>query len=181
MNRKTKFSKLDVYHRVLLFVFLFIFLFSYILLPNANGASLEGAIHVRNEVELRNAVNNAPSNVPVAIIFDASITLTNTLYIPVGKLITLTCNDPVNSYLLVGPNNQSTITVVGGGGLTLDGIVVTHNAGVSGSGVTVHFGGTLILSDGTISGNTAARGGGVYNAGFFKMIGGEISNNCVFY
>jgi hypothetical protein len=90
-------------------------------------------------------------------------------------------------------------------GLMIDGIIITHENGDNGQGILVNEGGTLIMLDGEISGNTNPRGrgggvainpggvfelvggvildntatggGGVYNEGVFEMTGGKISNN----
>jgi len=61
--------------------------------------------------------------------------------------------------------------------LRLDGIIVTHRSRVSGCGVNVTSGGTLILASGMIFNNTVSEGGGVANYGNFTMIGGAVSNN----
>ena len=55
---------------------------------------------------------------------------------------------------------------------------ITHTAGMTGSGVNVLSGGVFHMYGGSISGNTADNGGGVYMAGGqFTMYGGEISGN----
>ena len=63
--------------------------------------------------------------------------------------------------------------------MRIEGIIVTHNytknSWDTGVGVYVTSGGTLIMSDGKISGNHV--GVFVYYGGAFSMIGGEISNN----
>jgi hypothetical protein len=145
---------------------------------------------VKNEIELRNAINNAPSKTSIIITLDTDISLSSALVISANKDITLTGNKVIGYYKLIGVDGESTISVDGGGMLKLDGIVITHEKDKAGSGVTVDSGGTLILYSGEISGNTvygrgmpalvggySSYGGGVYNSGAFEMYGGKISGN----
>jgi len=143
---------------------------------------------ISNEVELRNAVKNAAGSSVIAL--DKDITLTEPLVIPAKKDVTLTSNNDNDKFFkLIGANNQTTIMVNDGGALTLAGIVVTHNSGSTGRGVTVNQGGKLTMSMGIIAGNIIPSerifvgdkdredGGGVYNCGSFSMSGGLIANN----
>jgi hypothetical protein len=162
----------------------------------SNGASLENTVHVKNEAELKNAINNTPTGGSTTIAIDNDITLTSyekgdsiynyqvaTLIIPANKDITLTSNRVNGFYKLIGAVNMSTIFVGGGGVLRLDGVIVTHKSGVIGCGVHVlHDGGMLYLYSGEISGNTVKSpfsGGGVLisNGGTFIMSGGKITDN----
>ena len=55
---------------------------------------------------------------------------------------------------------------------------ITHTAGMTGSGVNVLSGGEFHMYGGSISGNTADNGGGVYmGGGQFTMYGGSITKN----
>ncbi|MDR2202796.1 MAG: hypothetical protein LBE76_00510 [Nitrososphaerota archaeon] len=165
-----------------------------------SGASLENAVHVKNEAELKNAINNAPDGKPITIALDNDITLTSyeeqsytynyqvaALIIPADKDITLTSNRSNGFYKLIGAveteNHMDTILVGGGGILRLDGIIVTHKNGFLGRGVhiqSIGSDGVLYLYSGEISGNTVKSpfsGGGVSNVGTFIMSGGKISGN----
>jgi predicted outer membrane repeat protein len=137
---------------------------------------------VSNEMELRNAVNNAVGTTVIALGND--ITLTEQLVIPVNKDITLTSNKESGSYkligtsyneygVIVGGSSVSTITVESNGTLKFDGVSVTHTDTRLGYVITVNENGKLILCNGLIS----SKIGGVYNIGTFLMQGGEISNN----
>lgn len=132
-------------------------------------------IVVKNEIELGKAVKTAPDNKTLYVIgLSDSIALKKSLEIPVDKNIVLVSVGGV--WKLVGPNKQNTIKV--NGLLTIDGIIVTHVTGNSGSGVYVSNDSMFTLLSGAISGNTAEiDGGGVYNEGFFEMSGGEINSN----
>jgi hypothetical protein len=172
----------------LLVVMLFSSLFVGIFVHEVNGASLENAVHVKNEDELKNAINNA-SLKEITIALDNDIILTEALKIIVNKDIILTSNKITGYYKLIGAEGRSTIFVDGGGVLRLDGVIVTHvkNAGAVGGGVYVDTNGMLILYSGEISGNDVidwgdphtptANGGGVFNFGVFERIGGVISGN----
>ena len=76
---------------------------------------------------------------------------------------------------------SNSLVYVNGGSFTLaDGGILTNNMvpSSSGGGVYVNNSGTLTMSGGEISNNTAYTGGGVYlNGGTFTMESGTISNN----
>lgn len=158
----------------------------------------DGLIRVKTASELNEAINNAAVGVPTTIAFTTDIFLGPELTIPTGADITLTSDSKTDFFRLVGWDGQGVIRVMNGGRLTIDGIIVTHEAGSTGLGIIVI--GNLIMVDGKISGNTggvdistsgvfelvggvisdnvAERGSGVYvNEGIFKMSGGKISGN----
>jgi len=119
-------------------------------------------IKVYNEVELREAISAAPNEKGYAIYFMVTeLVFEKPLEIPKGKWIALygVCR-------LVGVDGMDTIIIKNGGALTIRGdIVVTHAEGDSGRGVYVERGGTLVIRGGLIYGNSADKGGGVYNKG----------------
>jgi len=183
MPTKTK-TKFNVHYKKLLIIasLLFVILLTsivvYKLTINGDGS----------EKALRTAINKASSNTPTLITLSSDILLTNSaLEIPVDKDITLVSDKQDGFWKLIGAANQPTISVLGK--LTLEGVIVTHNSGTYGSGVTVNPNGTLILSGGVICNNTVEfiimpdgntggeNGGGVRNMGNFSMVGGVITNN----
>jgi hypothetical protein len=97
----------------------------------SSGTSLENAIHVKNEANLKNAVNNAPDGKSAIISIDSDIVLTESLRIPDNKDIVMTSNKSNGYYKLNGAPNTITITVESGGVLKLDGVIITHVTGVS--------------------------------------------------
>jgi len=120
--------KLDVSHKnmlltslsVIVLVFsLFVCLFA----ESSRGASLENAIHVKNEVELKNAINNTSNSGLVTIALDNDITLTETLTIQGSKDLTLTSNKANGFYKLIGAEYRSTVFVDRDGVLKLDTVV----------------------------------------------------------
>jgi len=166
-------------------------------------ASAASEVVATDESELTNAIGTA-GTVATTIELDADITLTSALIIPANADITLTSGSGLGApYKLIGAAGASTINVVTGGMLTLDGINVTHDPGDTEGemhGVYISSGGKLILKSGEISGNKAALepntldvnnkpmntnldpgnyGAGVYisNGGLFTMNGGEIHDN----
>jgi hypothetical protein len=159
----------------------FVFLFN-VVSPFASGAS---DVIVSNEMELRGAINNAPTKKAFTIALSNDITLTDsTLNIPADKHIVLTSNKAEGYYtitgtaygtsqFIVGELSVSTITVNGAGVLDLDGISVTHAHNYPGYVVSVVENGQFIMHRGLISSNI----GGVHNGGSFLMYGGEISGN----
>jgi len=187
---KPQFSRRTVLGVSLLVVLLLTSLAIGILIIKYRDAYFENAIPVKNEEQLRKAVNNTPSRRAVIIALGKDISLSSKLIIPKNKDITLTSNKAVGYYKLIGADGESTIWVDGNGVLKLDGIIVTHEKDKEGSGITVDPDGKLIMHSGEISGNTvmgigmpsfvggySREGGGVYNKGIFEMYGGKISNN----
>ena len=127
-------------------------------------------VDVFSEVELRDAICAAPYDKPYTIGVVGDIFLEKPLEIPSGKCIMLVGGGGC----LVGCDGMDTIIVRDGGRLTLlFQLVVTHVEGASGRGVYVERGGVFEMSGGTICGNSAVRGGGVYNEGYFELWGGE--------
>ncbi|MDR2707181.1 MAG: hypothetical protein LBB87_00315 [Nitrososphaerota archaeon] len=162
------------------------------MMNGCDGISLEHVIHVKNEDELKNMINNTVNKKSTVVALDNDITLTETLRIPDDKDITITSNKATEYYKLIGAEGKSTVFVDGKGILKLDGIIITHvnhRGPELGGGVYVAEGGWLIMCSGEISGNSASdvgdpfrsasSGGGVYNLGIFDMQGGKISNNIV--
>lgn len=151
--------------------------------PLALGSELSplaASYFAATEADLLAAISAALAGDPTTITLTANITLTATVSIPGGKVIILD-----GSYSLTGAAGSATIRVENGGQLTIDGITVTHIAGEIGRGIDVAINGTLIMSSGAISGNTASGsstsgyGGGVYanSNSVFTMTGGTISDN----
>ena len=145
--------------------------------------SVEEAVHVGSEIELRTAINNTAPNIPLTIALDKDVRLTKgALIVGVDQIIILISGgEVVGGCKLFGVEGVSTIVVEGNGTLKLDGVVVTHTK--PGRGVYVEESGCLILYSGEITGNTIyvreVSGGGVYNLGVFEMYGGKISKNYV--
>jgi uncharacterized repeat protein (TIGR02543 family) len=138
-----------------------------------------------------------------------------------GVLITTSAanlNNPYNFVMSGGSIYNNTATTSGGGVYNsrsifslVGGVIANNTANTNGGGVIVSgTGGDFVMSEGSISNNTAAYGGGVYNndctfslsgsgmilsniannngggvyvtsAGLFVMSGGSISNNIIPY
>jgi hypothetical protein len=137
-----------------------------------------GAIYVKTEAELRNAIHNAVGmSVVIATIEDIYLT-DSALSIPDTANVTLASDSKYGVCKIFGTVGDSVIIVEAGGVLMLDGIVITHESVYGGgNGIVVNSGGTVIMYSGVISGNAVKNGGGVYNSGTFKLCGGKISDN----
>jgi hypothetical protein len=114
-------------HRSMLLASLFVVvllvssLFAGIFMMNiCSGSFLDGAVHVKNEVELKNAINSVPDGKSTTIALGKDITLTEVLKIPVDKDITLKSDKAVGYYKLIGAEGASTIFVDDGGVLRLE-------------------------------------------------------------
>ena len=178
----------SVSHRFLLVVYLLVVvlvssLLVCLFMNDVSGASLENVVHVKDEVELKNAINGTPIGGSTIIALDNDIKLTSyALEIPANKTITLTSNKATGYYRLMSP-----INIASGGILWLDGIIIRPTVKTEKcSGVYVRVGGQFFMYGGEISGHIASSpsdptyvsgGGGVWNYGIFEMYGGEISGN----
>ncbi|AEF86402.1 probable extracellular nuclease [Treponema primitia ZAS-2] len=101
--------------------------------------------------------------------------------------ITLKENLTLTNGNAVSDNGIGGGVYVAGGGLythrfTMDGGIIgrsgdVKNTAANGGGVAVDSGSFFIMNGGTISGNTAGTGCGVYTMGSFTMNGGTISGN----
>jgi predicted outer membrane repeat protein len=145
---------------------------------------------VSNESELATAINSAHTSNTTTITLDRDISLTETLKIPAYRGITLKGN-----YRLIGADGKDTLLVEGAvititgnttnldtspASLTIDGLTVTHNPGEKGRGLLIVGYTTVVLQNGSISGNvTDGFGGGVYvsSQSSFVMNSGNISDN----
>jgi hypothetical protein len=168
----------------LLCVMLVSSLFTCLFVNDSSAASLENVVHVKNETELKNAINNTPNGKPTTITIDNDITLTTTTndansngaavnIIIQNKDITLTSNKANGYYKLIGAANGHVLFIGNGGVLRIDGITIIHTSNTKGRGIT-NFLGPLYLYSGIICNNSY---GGVDNGGVFEMSGGEISDN----
>jgi hypothetical protein len=177
----------------LLVVVLVSSLFVGIFMNGVNGASLENAVHVKNENELKNDILNTPVGGYTTVVLDNDIVVNDFFpRISANKTITLTSNKISGYYKLL-----ASLTVDSGGVLRLDGVIIRPcEKPVSASGVWVSSGGQFFMYSGEISGNTyfgfydpvpsrhplfdsdgsydSGRGGGVRNYGVFEMYGGKI-------
>ena len=105
---------------------------------------------------------------------DSDISLNETIVINSG-----TVNLCLNGHTIKQTGSGNVIKIENGASLTLYDCSINHSGCITGSRDSrgVDNKGTFTMNGGTISGNSAALGGGVYNSGTFVMNGGEISNN----
>ena len=92
-----------------------------------------------------------------------------------GKTITMNADN--KAVIEVDSNNSFTLCDCKGEGKVTHGTKQDDTNKYSGSGVNVKVKGTFTMYGGSISGNTADQGGGVYNSGTFNMNGGTITSN----
>lgn len=159
--------------------------------------TINAAFNYANEV--------STSSARAIITLQNNVTTSTTLEIESGKYITL----DLNGYILRMTGSGSVITVNNGANFTLcdckdgdtsientietDYVSHTYNSGVITGGTGTRFdynsygggvyvnGGTFTMSGGTIAGNNASQGGGVYVSSYatFEMSGGAISGSSV--
>ncbi|MCL1970216.1 MAG: InlB B-repeat-containing protein [Candidatus Bathyarchaeota archaeon] len=149
----------------------------------------EPDILVSTEEELVTAIGALNDGEELVIWILSDIQLTKPLIIPAGIHIVLVSGDDGGMFKLIGANTFDTIIVASNGVLSLYDVIVTHNVGEIGRGVTIESGGEFIMYAGKIFGNTLdvpsgtaqtnIGGGGVCNFGVFTMFCGEIFDNAV--
>ena len=134
------------------------------------------------------AVGATPDN--DTIVFSPLFNSAQTITLSISDLIitsggTLTITGPGANLLTVSGNNQSRVFTNNTGAVTtISNLRVTGGSGVStvqtgrGGGV-YNNGGNLTLTNVVVTGNTAANGGGLSNAGSatFTIVGSTVSNN----
>jgi len=167
-----------------LFLFsLFVLLISSCLYVCVPSATAQFTVNVGDETALRDAVNSATGHTIIVLITDIQLTATP-LNIASGKNIALTSNIP-HGFRLIGASGQDTLTLATNAQLELVDIIVTHASGTTGRGITINTGGTLTLTNTTISGNTVtgttnAYGGAIYSTGgTLTLTNTTISGNTV--
>ena len=104
------------------------------------------------------------------------IEITDTLEIKFGKTISL-C---LNGYSITQTEDKDVFSIKGNLHLyDVDGNSgeITHSSGKDGRGIYIGATGTFTMNGGTIKGNNADNGGGVYNLGDFTLNGGYIEEN----
>jgi len=141
--------------------------------PRVNGwLGVTENVMVETEVELVNAVNSAPIGERYVIGISKDIVLEKPLEILNGKdIYLLWIGQDVH---LIGANGMDTIIVRSGGLLTMYGyIIITHAEGNVGRGLFIERGGTVFMAGIRVSGNTADKGGGIYNGGTLYIGGFE--------
>jgi predicted outer membrane repeat protein len=136
----------------------------------ANDCSLRGAIAAANA----SAANNTVRFDPVVFSTLQTITLSGTqLTIENNGTLTISGAGKVR----VSGNNQSRVLQINSGAVvTLDGLTITGGNSVDGGGIS--NGGTLTVTNSTISGNSATNGGaGFNNNGTLNLINSTVSGN----
>ncbi|MBE3100901.1 MAG: peptidoglycan DD-metalloendopeptidase family protein, partial [Firmicutes bacterium] len=109
------------------------------------------------------ALDDADNNNTIEVAdgtYDESITF------PSGKVIILQSVNGASSTIIRGDDGSSTVTLDGSlEGITLEGFTITHADGLIGRGIYI-AGGSLIINNCIISGNSSGTwGGGIYNTG----------------
>ena len=87
---------------------------------------------------------------------------------PNGKL-TITTTSGASAIVDAAAIGDRAFHVLLGGNLNISGVAIRNASILSGDGGGILNSGTLVITNGTISGNTASRGGGILNAGLLTM------------
>jgi len=139
---------------------------------------------------LRDAIASASSGdtITFSLTYPATITIASTLWIGTN----LTISGPGDSHLAISGNNTVQVLQIGSGvtavisGVTIEsGFVGDAGVGNAGVGAGISNGGTLTLTNSTLSRNAvfgegAVRGGGIYNAGTLTLTNTSLFDNNAF-
>jgi hypothetical protein len=101
--------------------------------------------------------------------------------------LTITNTTGASNLLISGNNTSRVFFVDSGGNLTINGVTITYGNGTGttnssfnnvGGGIA-NFGGTMTLTNSTVSGNTANNGGGIFNdfGGTVTLTNSAVSGN----
>jgi alpha-tubulin suppressor-like RCC1 family protein len=127
---------------------------------------------------LRAAITSAASGdtINFSLTYPATITLASTLTISQN----LTISGPGASSLAISGNNSVEVfSIAGGISVTISGVTIQGGSSTpSFYGGGIYNGGTLTVSDSTLSGNFASyQGGGIYNNGTLTVSNSSLSGN----
>lgn len=132
---------------------------------------------VAGEISLRQAIAELHSSAD--IVQFASNLNGSTITLTQGPLILSSGNIEGDNQITINGNNAGQVFAIFSGSAVLSGLTIEGgNAGASGNGGGVDNAfGTVALTNCTITGNTAAAGGGVYNSGTMTVNNCTVSDN----
>ncbi|MCL2721272.1 MAG: hypothetical protein FWD47_08035 [Treponema sp.] len=143
-------------------------------------------IHVKNNLQALS--NGITVNGEKFLISNSNITIDGSSFTNPNPMFTLPASN--SNFIIVPQWHGGTITIIGNqnannpiirindGYLEISGVTLRDNKRTTGNGGAVEMnGGYFNMDDGTITGNSAAYGGGVYINGQFSMSGGTITGN----
>ena len=138
---------------------------------NGGGLYIDGSATISYKTISNNGGNGVYVNNAATIQTSVAISGNGSAGVYAVKDVTL------GSGVTISSNTRG--VYVAGGTTTINGATISSNAaGTSnGGGVYVPSGSTLSFASGSITGNGAKNGAGVYNAGTFTMSSGTITNN----
>lgn len=124
---------------------------------------------------LRQAIADATPGDTINFSVTGTITLTS------GELFiskNLTISGPGASSLAISGNNSSRVFNIGSGTVAISGLTIQNgNASLGGAGGGIDNGGTLTVTNSTLSGNSASAGGGIVNFGALTLANSTLSGN----
>ena len=129
---------------------------------------------------LRDAMANAASGdtINFSLAYPATITLASTLTINTN----LTISGPGASNLAISGNNAVQVFYIYGSTVNISGVTIENGNASSSEGGGLENGGTLTLTNSTVSGNSATYdGGGIYNYGTLILTNSTVSGNSATY
>ncbi len=127
---------------------------------------------------LRDAIANAASGdtINFSLASPATITLASTLSINTS----LTISGPGASNVAISGNNALQVfSISGGTTVTISGVTIENGNSGDNFGGGIANGGTLTLTNSTVSDNSASSVGGIYNYGTLTLTNSTVSGNSV--
>ncbi len=149
----------------------------------ATAATTGGTFMVTNTNDsgfgsLRDAMANAASGdtINFSLAYPATITLASTLSINTS----LTISGPGASNVAISGNNAVQVfSISGGTTVNISGVTIENGNSGGNFGGGFENGGTLTLTNSTVSGNSASSVGGIYNYGTLTLTNSTVSGNSV--
>ena len=151
----------------------------------ATAATIGGTLTVTNTNDsgfgsLRDAMANAASGdtINFSLAYPATITLASTLTMNTS----LTISGPGASNLAISGNNAVQVFSIYGGTVNISGVTIENGNSGGNLGGGLENGGTLTLTNSTVSGNSATYdAGGIYNYGTLTLTNSTVSGNSTIY
>ncbi len=149
----------------------------------ATAATTGGTFTVTNTNDsgfgsLRDAIANAVSGdtINFSLAYPATITLASTLTMNTS----LTISGPGASNVAISGNNAVQVfSISGGTTVNISGVTIENGNSGGNFGGGFENGGTLTLTNSTVSGNSASSVGGIYNYGTLTLTNSTVSGNSV--
>jgi fibronectin-binding autotransporter adhesin len=140
---------------------------------HAHGSTTIPITNCQTDRQLQAAVSTAPSGATIPFHCSGDILLSKTLTITKN----LTLDGAGQAVTLDGHGSVQAIVVNSSVNFTLNNLTIARGSSSTVGGGLFNSGGTVTISGGTFTSNTAFAGGGIFNGGTMTISNGTITNN----